>query len=119
MVWLRRKKKLSKAEKEAFEFLDLKVVKENLEHRVHEIFGDSIYISGKTYNVLYVVSDNLNEIYVKMIYDGGISVNNLNDLYTEVCDKLMDIGYKFYGIREYKDNHEVCIYYTHNGEIPE
>ena len=117
MVWLRKKKKASK--KETPNAIDISVVRENLEHRVREIFGEDIYISGKIYKVQIVVSDNLNEIYVKMIYEGGVSVDNLNSLYTEVCDKLIDIGYKFYGIREYKDNHEVCVYYIHNGEIPE
>lgn len=86
-----------------------------LEWKVNQIFGDRITICDKDYSVSVVVSDNLQEVYVKMIYEGLASVNNLNDLFTEVHDKLFDIGYKFYGIREYKDNHEVCVYYTRRG----
>lgn len=86
-----------------------------LEWKVNQIFGDRITICDKDYSVSVVVSDNIHEVYVKMIYEGSASVNNLNDLFTEVHDKLFDIGYKFYGIREYKDNHEVCVYYTRRG----
>lgn len=82
-----------------------------LEWKLNKIFGESYTIGEKTYRVFSVISDDFNEIYVKMIYEGDIYVSNLNDLYTDMHEKLNDIGYNFYGICEYKGNKEVCVYY--------
>lgn len=109
MVRLNKKKNV---ETSVWTIKDQKVA---LEWKINQIFGNRINICGKDYDVSFVVSDNLHEIYIKMIYEGEASVNNLNDLFTEVHDKLYDIGYNFYGIREYKDNHEVCVYYNREG----
>lgn len=112
MVRLRKKKK-------AYEYDVLSWSPEEhklaLEWKLHKIFGDVYTINGKEYKVECVVSDNLEEVYVKMIYEGDVGVDTLNSLYTDVYDKLMPIGMRFYGIREYKDNHEVCVYYNRKG----
>ena len=106
---VRLKKKMKYNDGEVWTLKEQKVA---LEWKLNQIFGDRITIGGKDYNISIVVSDSLHEVYVKMIYDGVASVDNLNDLFVEVHDKLFDVGYRFYGIREYKDNHEVCVYYV-------
>ena len=110
MVRLRKKKK--DYEVVAWSIKEQKVA---LEWKLHKIFGDVYTINGKEYKIECVVSDNLEEVYVKMIYEGDVGVDTLNSLYTDVYDKLMPIGMRFYGIREYKDNHEVCVYYNRKG----
>lgn len=48
-------------------------------------------------------------VYVKLYYKGEVIYSNVEKLYTEAINWFLKLGYRFQGIREYRDNHEICL----------
>lgn len=50
-------------------------------------------------------------LYVKVYYTGNIPYNLRATIYSDLHNYFDKIGWKFHGVTEYLDNHEMCFVY--------
>lgn len=84
-------------------------VKRSFERRLKRL---PKYGGKKTYT--FKVEDCDNRIYIKIYYEGLLSQKDIDNLYRTLYNLFKKDRLTFLGIREYKDNKEICITYIRN-----
>ena len=68
-------------------------------------------IESRTIND-FNIEYNKKSLYVKVYYIEGTTQGGKNVIYADLFEKFLDNGWKFQGVRDYMDNHELCFTYT-------
>ena len=77
-------------------------VTDTVESRMEEYKANSRLVGG------FDIENNKKTLFIKVYYTEGTTQGGKNILYADLFEGFLDIGWKFQGVREYAENHELC-----------